>query len=148
MTDFPPLTILEEFLLLALDDERGAFYGLPLSAFNCGTACAVVMDLMRLRRIDCDLRQLMVVSTQPSGDELLDPVLQALALEPARATRSITDELRFLADEGEAFRDRALHRMVERGILRQVDEKIIWAVGTGVIRRCWVKACMKCGSGF
>ena len=131
MLIYPPLTILEEFVLLALDDQAGDFWPLARSAFDCGTACAVIMDLMRLRRVDCDLHHLFVVSVEPTGDDILDPILRALALEPVQqATRAILDELRFLSGEGEAFRERALQRLVERGILKREDRKILWVFGT------------------
>ena len=41
MTAVLSLTILEEFLLLALDDEEGEFYALPRSTLDCATAGAV-----------------------------------------------------------------------------------------------------------
>ena len=131
MSNLPPLTILEEFLLLALDERGGDFWPLARSVFDCGTACAVVMDLMRLGRVDCDLRHLFVVSTEPTNDDILDPVLRALALEPVnRATRAVVDELCFLSDEGEAFRERAVQRLIERGILKREERKILWVFGT------------------
>src|ERR1700755_3391327 len=108
MQHFPPLTILEEFLLLALDDRAGEFWPLSRSAFDCATACAVLMDLMRLRRIDCDLQHMTVTSTKPVDDDRLDPVLRALAFDPLQATRSITDELRNLSEQGEALREKAI----------------------------------------
>jgi len=134
MTDsLPTLTILEEFLLLALDDITGAFWPLSRSAFDNATAGAVIMDLMRLRRVDCDLHRLFVVNTLPTDDDILDPVLQALALEPVVGTRSIIDEVRFLGEEGEAFRERALQRLIERGMIKREDRKILWVFG----ERCY-----------
>lgn len=123
---FPPLTIVEDFLLLALDEQAGDFYPLPRSVLDCVTAAAVLMDLMRLKRVDCDLRHLFVVTTEPTGDAILDPVLRALALEPVQSTRAILDELRFLSDEGEALRDQAMQRLVDRGILRAEEKKFLW----------------------
>ena len=114
MPESAPVTILEEFLLLALDEQAGSFWPVPRSAFDCATAAAVLMDLMHLRRIDCDVRSVFVASAEPVDDDILDPVLRALALEPAHATRSINDELRFLSDEGEALRERAMRRLAER----------------------------------
>jgi len=112
-----PLTILEEFLLFALDEKMGEFYPMTRSVMDAVTACAVLMDLMKLGRVDCDLRHLFVVSARPTGDDILDSALQALALDPVRATRAIIDELRFVAEEGEALREHGLHRLLQRGIL-------------------------------
>jgi hypothetical protein len=129
MPHLPHMTILEEFLLLALDERRGEFWPVPRSAFDCATACATLMDLMRLRRIDCDTRHVFVTSDASTGDELLDPILSALALDPVRATRAIIDELSFLSDEAEALRDRVVQRLIERGILDEEQRKILWIFG-------------------
>lgn len=129
MQNLPPLTILEEFLLLALDDEAGLFWPVPRSAFDCATAAAVLMDLMRLKRVDCDLKHILVTNADPLGDDILDPVLQALALDPVQSSRAILDEFSFLSEEAEALRDRAVRRLVERGILREEERKFLWIFG-------------------
>jgi Golgi phosphoprotein 3 len=129
MPHLPPMTILEDFLLLALDERGGAFWPVPRSGFDCATACAVLMDLMRLGRLDCDTRHVFVTSAEPTGDELLDPILAALVLDPVRATRAIIDELSFLSDESEALRDRVIQRLIERGVLEPEQRKIFWLFG-------------------
>ena len=129
MPHLPPLTILEEFLLLALDERGGEFWPVSRSAFDCATACATLMDLMRLRRIDCDARHVFMTNSEPTGDELLDPILSAIAIDPVRATRAIIDELSFLSDEAEALRDRVIQRLIERGILGEERRKIFWIFG-------------------
>src|SRR5882672_3458897 len=82
MNALPRLTILEEFLLLALDDETGDFFALACSTLDCATAGAILMDLMLRRRIDNDLRNTFVTDSQPTGDDILDPVLQLMTLAP------------------------------------------------------------------
>lgn len=125
----PPLTILEEFLLLALDDQAGTFWSIPRSAFDCATATAVLMDLMRTHRIDCDATRIFVTDTSPVGDDILDPVLQVLALDPVAGSRSILDEIRFLSDEGEALRDRAMARIGDRGVAKPEETRVLWVFG-------------------
>ena len=106
----PPLTVLEEFLLLAHDDRAEQFYPFARSTFDCATAGAVLMDLTLRHRIDNDLRNLFVVDPEPTNDDLLDPVLQTMALAPVLASRPITYWLRQIADEGEPLREKALKR--------------------------------------
>ncbi len=130
MPHLPPLTILEEFLLLALDEQAGVFWPVSRSAFDCAVACAILMDLMNLRRVDCDIRHLFVTNAEPTEDEILDPILAALALDPVRATRAIIDELSFLSDEAEALRDCAIERLIEREILGEQQRKIFWIFGS------------------
>lgn len=126
----PPLMIIEEFMLLALNEDAGTLWPVSRSALDCATACAVLMDLMELRRVDCDVRHLFITDAEPVGNDILDPVLRVLAVEPVRSTRAIIDELSFLEDEGEVLRERVLQRLVERGVFRLVDRKILWLFGS------------------
>ena len=87
------------------------------------------MDLQSLGCMDCDLRHIYVINPEPTGDDLLDPILQALAMDPVQATRAILDEFHFLSEEGEAIRDRALQRLVDRGILQTQERKVLWIFG-------------------
>ncbi len=76
------LTLLEEFLLLALDDHSGQLYPLARSTLDCAAAGAVLMDLTLRQRIDNDLRDMFLVDPNPTGDNILDPVLQLMRWPP------------------------------------------------------------------
>jgi hypothetical protein len=130
MTQELPLTLLEEFLLLALDDQTGQLHPLAPSTLDCATAGAVLMDLTLRNRIDNDLRDMFVTDTTPTGDAMLDPVLQVMSLAPVLTPHPIAYWLRQLADEGEAYREKALRRLEERGIIRRQNRKILWVFGT------------------
>lgn len=129
MTITLPLTLLEEFLLLALDDQTGQLYPLAPSALNCAVAGSILMDLTLRNRIDNDLRDMFTVDSTPTDDEILDPVLQMMALAPVLTPHPIAYWLRLLADEGEAFKEKALHRLEERGIIRRQNHNILWVFG-------------------
>jgi Golgi phosphoprotein 3 len=125
-----PLTVLEEFLLLALDDETGDFYELPRSTLDCATAGAVLMDLMLRRRVDNDLRDMFVTDITPTGDDILDPVLQVMTIAPIMTPKAITYWLHHISAESEALREKALRRLEARGIVMREDKKILWMFGT------------------
>jgi len=125
-----PLTILEEFLLLALDDSAGQFYSFARSSLDCAVAGAVLMDLTIRNRLDNDLKDMFIVSTRPVGDDILDPVLETMALAPVMTPHPITYWLRQLSDEGEALCEKALRRLEQRGILKREDKKILWVFGS------------------
>ncbi len=129
MTGLLPLTVLEEFLLLALDDETGDFYDLPRSTLDCASAGAVLMDLMLRRRIDNDLKNMFVTDVMPTGDDILDPVLQLMSLSPVMTPQAISTWLQELIDQADALREKALRRLGERGIIRREDKKILWVFG-------------------
>lgn len=125
-----PLTILEEFLLLALDDDTGQFYAMSRSTLDCVTAGAVLMDLSLRSRIDNDLKDIFTVDMTPTGDDILDPLLRIMSLAPVMKPYSITHWLGVFMDEGEALRTQALRRLEARGIIRHQDKKILWVFET------------------
>lgn len=125
----PPLTILEEFLLLALDDSAGQFYPLVRSTFDCATAAAVLMDLTLRRRIDNDLRDMFVTDRLPTGNPILDPVLQLMAVAPVLMPKPILYWLREIAGQGEGLREQALRQLEAHGILKRENAKILWVFG-------------------
>jgi len=129
MSMHAPLTILEEFLLLALDDEAGQFYSLSRSTLDCAAAGAALMDLTLRRRIDNDLKDMFVIDPSPTGDAILDPVLQVMAMAPVLTPHPISYWLRQVAEEGEALREKALRRLEAYGILRREEKKILWVFG-------------------
>ena len=129
-SDLPPISLLEEFLLLAIDDDAGQFYSLSRSALDCATIGAILMDLSLRCRIDNDLKAMFVTDTMPTGDDILDSVLRTMALAPVLSPLPITHWLRQLVEEGTALRERGLRRLEARGIIRREDKKILWVFGT------------------
>jgi len=129
MTSHPPLTLLEEFLLLALDEQTGQLYPLDTDALNGAVAGAVLMDLTLRNRIDNDLRDLFPVDPTPTGDEILDPVLQLMSMAPVLTPHPIPYWLRKIADESIPLREKALRRLERRGILRHSNLGFFWMFG-------------------
>lgn len=124
-----PLTILEEFLLLALDDSAGQFYPLARSTFDCASAGAVLMDLTLRHRIDNDLRDMFVTDATPTGNPVLDSVLQLMAMAPVLTPKPITYWLREIAGQGESLREKALRQLEAKNILKREDARIFWVFG-------------------
>lgn len=128
MTDssqsLPPFSLLEDFLLLALNEQSGQFYSVPRSTFDCAAAAAVLMDLALRNRIDNDLHEMFVINPAPTGDGLLDATLRLMSLTPE--PMPVARWLRQLSEEAEGLREKALQRLVARGILRCEDKQILW----------------------
>lgn len=115
--------------MLALDDRTGRSHPLVRDHFDRATASAVLMELALQRRIDNDLHDIFVTDAMPTGDPILDPVLQVMAMAPVLTPKPIHDWLRQLADEGEALRDRALRQLEARGILGRRETKVLGIFG-------------------
>lgn len=122
-----PLTFVEEITLLALDDETGAPLELPAMAFSFAIAGAVLCDLALLNRIDTDPEQLTVLSAEPTGDPILDDALGAIA--GATTPMKVSGWLNRLSEKSTAIEAAALDRLIARGVLRRVENKILWVFG-------------------
>ena len=118
------LSFAEEVYLLALDDKRGVIKPVPFAALDSALAGAVLMELAILDRIDTETTGLKVVSAAPTGDPLLDDALAKMQRQPA--PQPTTFWLKHLADPTAHLPDRVLGRLVEKGILKQVDQRVLW----------------------
>ena len=118
------LRFAEEITLLMLNDEDGGFVRVPGWSMQCAFVGAVLMDLALENRIDTDLRRLVLIDPTPVGDDLLDPTLALIA--QATETHDARHWVDHLADRAEEFREGALARLVERGILRREDDRFLW----------------------
>ena len=117
------LRFAEEILLLLLRDDGGRFVAIPGIALDNALAGGVLMDLALENRIDTDTQELILVDPTPVGDSLLDPTLVAIAAGERRDARYWVGQTALRAAE---IRERALSRLVERGILERHDGRLLW----------------------
>lgn len=118
------LTMPEEILLLLLDDETGKPVGLPGPASDLALAGAILMELALAGRIDTDLDRLLVVQKRPTGDAVLDGVLERLSA--AGTVRTSRWWIQDLARTGAALRAMVLERLVAGGVLRRIEDRFLW----------------------
>jgi hypothetical protein len=122
------LTCAEELLLLAHDEKSGHFANIQDLLMNTAIAGAVLMDLAILNRVDTDVSALVVLDRSPTGEKLLDQALAALATLPAKTTT--IDGLDLLRKQGATLERMAIARLIERGILRERDGRVLWVFET------------------
>jgi Golgi phosphoprotein 3 len=113
------LGLVEEIVLLQLDPTSGRFIVLPLSVVDTVTAGAALMDLAIRNRIDTDLDQLSVIDRAPVGDDILDDVL--MHLTQGQDDLTIRTAIERVTPYASRYRQQALKRLAERGILRERD---------------------------
>jgi len=123
----PPLALVEEIVLLSLDDTTGAHLPLMPQAIGYGLAGAVLADLEMAGRIATRTKCVEVLNAAPTGNPLLDPWLQKIAAE--EKCHSIAYWLLILSDEKRDIETAALDHLIERGVLRRQDKKILWVIG-------------------
>ncbi len=108
-------------VLLLLDDERGELApGLSRDTLNVVLGGAVLMELALANRIDTDLARLVLLDGAPLQDDLLDPVLAAVAREPHEHDAGFW--VRRTAATGGVILERALARLARRGILEAASD--------------------------
>ena len=122
------LTVAEEMLLLVLDDSSGTFITEPDININYALAGAVLADLALRGRIEADPDKLFVLDRKATGDAVQDAVLARIV-----ATDEVQDTAYWVAEigqRGEEVREHLLTRLVGRGILKRVEEKVLWVFET------------------
>ncbi|MFA4994906.1 MAG: GPP34 family phosphoprotein [Bdellovibrionales bacterium] len=129
MVNEAPLTLLENFLLLALNEETGQLHSVGSDALDYATAGAILMDLTLRNRIDNDMRDLFPIDPTPTGDDILDPVMQMISLAPVLMPHPIVYWLKQIAEEGASLRKKALRRLEKRGIIRNKSMNSFWMLG-------------------
>jgi golgi phosphoprotein 3 len=122
------LTFAEEILLLSLDDETGKFFPLGPQGRRYPLAGAVLMDLALRGKIDNDLEKVLVVDTTPTGEALLDGPLAEIAAEAAPHDASFWIER--LAGRSDDIEAHGLQRLIDRGIVRCEEKRILWVFET------------------
>ncbi|WP_051340172.1 anti-sigma factor antagonist [Azospirillum halopraeferens] len=116
-------TLLEEVMLLCIDEDGGALRPLARSVYDQLAAGAVLMELALAGRVDSDLKRISVVNPQPTGEPLLDGVLARLA---ELGTGTPLDWTFEVAGQGPELRAAALDRLIQRGIIRREEGRILW----------------------
>ena len=120
------LTFPEEIVLLALDDKTGKFVDLPPLAMDQALAGAALLELAFQNRIDTDLTHLSLVSAKPTGEEMLDPLLEKIVT--AKDKKDAKYWVGVFSADGEKIREKVLRRLVQRGILKQEEKMILWVI--------------------
>lgn len=119
--DAASMRLVEEMVLLLLDDDRGELApGLSRDTLNVVLGGAVLMELALANRIDTDLARLVLLDGAPLDDDLLDPVLAAIAREPHEHDAGFW--VRRMTATGDRILDRALARLTQRGILESTSD--------------------------
>ena len=125
------MRLAEEFLLLLLNEETGYFAAVPEWKMSCALAGAVLMDLALENRIDSDLESIVLIDSSPTGDELLDPVLNEIVSDTH--SRGPQFWVERIARRAHAISDTAFDRLVEQGIL-DFDSGGFWTLSKKVSR--------------
>jgi len=119
------LSFAEEIYLLALDDVSGKIVlpgGIPM--LRRALAGAALCELSFLGKIDNDQEFIYLVNTEKTGDEILDGIIDVINLRQSKETISFW--IKNLLDEAKEIEKQVLRNLIRRGILKEIDERIMW----------------------
>jgi len=118
------LTLADEIVVLTLDDSVAEINPTCMPVAAIAVAGGVLMELALQGRIDTDMESLFIVNPAPTGDELLDEVLQEIGAEAEQHPSAWwIDEL--TKRHGDLV-DRVLERLVTAGVLREEEREYLW----------------------
>ena len=120
------LTFPEEIVLLSLDDKSGKFVDLPPLAMDQALAGAALLELAFQNRIDTDLTHLTLVNAKPTGEGMLDPLLEKIV--EAKDKKDAKYWVGVFSAEGEKLREKTLDRLVQRGIIKREEKRFLWVI--------------------
>jgi golgi phosphoprotein 3 len=123
------LSFAEEIYLLALDDVSGKITTYS-EEYSLGYAliAAIICELSFLDRIDTDLNYLYIFNKEKTGNKVLDSILNVLL--SADENKSIFYWLKTLLANTDETENLILSQLIQKGILKRVDERIFWVFHT------------------
>lgn len=120
------LSFAEEIYLLALDNTTGKIV-IPSKdiVLNNVLIGAVLAELAFLDKIDNDREKIYILNTDHTGNPLLDEIIETLAAGKVKEM-TIYQALKMLIPKAKDIENDVLEHLIGKGILKQVDEKILW----------------------
>lgn len=118
-----PLTLAEQLLLLAIDDDTGKLLPMPDRAFDYALAGAILADLTRAGRIQVTRDEVVILDSTPVESVPEDFGLVELVQGESRTLRGA---LAHLAGDAYGLRKRCIEHLLEKGVLRRENHEFLW----------------------
>jgi hypothetical protein len=116
------LKLTEELLLLALRDKKGTLVSSASMALPFGLAGAVLMELTLRQRVSIEDNKFVIRDATPTGDDILDEALAKIqSSKKNRKPQYWVSKLSKI----KKMKDRLLDRLVNEGILRREEHRIL-----------------------
>ena len=120
------LDLLEEFLLIALDDDRGGFV-IGSTALHYGFGGAVLLELALRNKIEIDGEKVILIDDCMETEPAIN---KAIELIKASKVEKIKRWIEILAKKAGDFKEDTLQRLINKGILSKEEQKILWIIPT------------------
>lgn len=121
------LTLYEELQLLSIHEDQGIFIGSALDGLKPGLVGAVLAELAITGKIcSTNNHRLTVADSNPTADPILDGAL--IAMQTSDKERKFGYWLNSLYPKPEKLRKKITKSLVQKGILTQEDEDLVWVI--------------------
>ena len=119
----PRLTLAEELLLLALNEEKGTVVMAGSMGLSYGLAGALLIDLIASGLVRLEGKDLVASPSGSARDELLDEALGAI--RASKRTRTLGHWVNKIGRSGGKTKKRLLDRLASKGILKQEEHRLL-----------------------
>ncbi|MCU4176916.1 GOLPH3/VPS74 family protein [Carboxylicivirga sp. N1Y90] len=117
------LTLTDELMLLALDDEKGNFVAESL-AFTYALSGSIIMELSHRDKIDLRGKDVIIKGSGRTGDALLDSQLELI--RQSKKVRKIDYWIDKIGGKESDIIENSIAKLVKSGILRKEEKKYLW----------------------
>ncbi len=119
------LNLIEQFLLIALDDDKGRFVTDTTYLYN-GFAGAILMDLAILGKIELK-KKIVTITGKPDTEEpILDQSIQAI--QNLKDEKTVGFWIGTFNANAKNIKKIVLQELIDKGILRREKGKILWVI--------------------
>jgi Golgi phosphoprotein 3 len=118
------LNLIEEFLLIALDDERGQFV-IDSTHLHFGLAGAILLEMALREKIDISGETLKLIHDEYEVEMVINKVIDQIKSKPGK---KVKDWIEILAKQADELKQDTLFRLQNKGILRKEEHKILWVI--------------------
>lgn len=112
------MTLADELVLLAYDDEGSAKLGQP--SLGYGLAGALLVELALAGRVDVVDKKVTVLDPTPVGVPVVDEALARIAADKPRKAKAWVDKL------SKGLAEKVLDGLVAAGVLRREEGRVLW----------------------
>ncbi|MCH8233266.1 MAG: GPP34 family phosphoprotein [Bacteroidetes bacterium] len=117
------LNLIEDFLLISLDDEKGRFI-LDTTYVDNGLAGAVMLELALNGKIELRDNRIHLINSDPLGNLILDQAMQAINNE--KKDRKVSFWIGALNANASDIKHVTLKNLTEKGIISKQEGKTLW----------------------
>lgn len=117
------LNLVDKFILLALNDDKGTFASEPF-AMTYGLAGAILLELSLRECITITNKKVHLKNKQRIGDGLLDKYFELIF--KSKKDRTVMHWIQSFGNKERKIKKEILDKLIQKGILTKREEKFLW----------------------